>query len=160
MPPVGAAASPVAASSPSTSGQPPPVPTSVTVTPGQPAVLRCLDNRVTVQADPDGLPAQTVLTCRPGAPTGVPEPPGPVVAEIIFRLDVTPSPGQSLPKPVNLQVTYPSGAVPPPDREQLTIGYLDGTEWKPVPEQTNQPSANRVTAMVDRPGVYALYRQP
>ena len=111
-------------------------------------------------AEPDALPAGATLACRPVEPQTVPAPPGPLVGDTIFRLDAAPVEGGKLPGLVTIEVTYPAEAVAPAERARLTLGYLDGSEWKPVPAQDAEPADTRISATVDRPGVYALYRQP
>jgi hypothetical protein len=133
---------------------------AVTTVAGQPTLLRCLDDRVEIEADPGALPAGATLACRRVEPPTVPSPPGPVVAETVFRLDASPVEGGKLPGLVALTVTYPADAIAPADRSRVTLGYLDGPEWKPVPDQDADPPGGRVTAPVDRPGTYALYRRP
>ena len=76
-----------------------------------------------------------------------------------MRLDIAP-PADKLPKPIRIQVTYPPDAVPPPERERLTLGFLDGTKWEPLPDQTAEPPTMRISAMTDRTGVFALYVKP
>ena len=119
---------------------------------GHPTQLQCLDDRVKIEADAGALPAGATLACRPAAPNTVPAPPGPVVGGAIFRLDAAPVEGGRLPGPATIEVTYPADAVAPADRARVTLGYLDGSEWKPVPAQDADPAAMRVSALVDRPG--------
>jgi hypothetical protein len=90
----------------------------------------------------------------------VPAPPGPAVGGTLFRLDAAPVEGGKLPGLVSVEVTYPAEAVPPADRARLTLGYLDGSEWEPVQAQDADPAGTKVSATVERPGVYALYRRP
>jgi hypothetical protein len=99
------------------------------------------------------------LVCRQIAPATVPAPPGTIVGETVFRLDASPSEGGALPGPVRLQVTYPPDAVPPAERGRLALAYLDGSAWEPLPDQVADPAASQISAIVDRAGTYALYRQ-
>jgi hypothetical protein len=132
----------------------------VTVAANQPTTLRCLDNRVEVQAGPGALPPQTTLTCQPIEPGSVPKPQGDMVGDAVFELTSRPATGDRLPARVNLAVTYPEDAVAPEDRDRLALAYLDGTRWTRLPEQANDVNAHRVSATVDRAGVYVLHRQP
>jgi hypothetical protein len=133
---------------------------SVTVAPGRPAQLRCLDERVTVEIGPDAFSTQSTFSCRPTDPSRVPPPPGEIVSETIFRLDVPPGGSPALRDQVELAVTYPPGAIPPAERGRLVLAYLDGSHWERLPDQEADPSTTRVTAKIDRAGVYALYRRP
>jgi hypothetical protein len=133
---------------------------TVTVAPGRPVLLQCLGTRVQIAADPDALPPQAILTCRPADLGAVLLPPGPVVDEIAFRLDGSPNDAGALPSPVTLQVSYPADAVPVADRGRLVLGFLEGSTWSPVPDQEADLAAGRISATIDRVGVYALYREP
>jgi hypothetical protein len=132
----------------------------VSAAPGQPTLIQCLGEQVQVIAEPGALPPQTMLTCRPVEPGTVPPPPGEVVGETIFRVEASDGENGTLPSSVTIQVTYPPDAGPAAERDRLILGYLDGTEWQPVPEQDAEPADARVRAPADRTGVYALYRQP
>jgi hypothetical protein len=135
-------------------------PASVTVVAGQPTQLRYLGERVTLSADPDALPAGLTLTLRPVEAGTVPQPPGPIVDAIIFRLEARAADGSALPAPIPVRVRYAAGTVPPAERNRITLGALDGQTWKPLPNQSGAPAAGLVTAELPRAGVYALYRQP
>ena len=135
-------------------------PTSVTTTPGQPLLLRCLGDRVQVSANPDSVPAQTTVSCRPAEPSGVAPPPGPIVNDTLFQLDVEVRNGRELTSPLDLQVTYAPNAVPPDQRNTLKLGFFDGKNWAPVPEQTSDEAARRISARVSEGGIFGLYRQP
>lgn len=135
-------------------------PVTVTTVAGQPTVLECLDGRVRIAADAGDLPAGAALSCRPVEPGSVPAPPGSIVEGTVFRLDGSATTGSTLPSPATLQVAYPADAVTPADRARLTLGYLDGPTWRSLPDQDADPAEARVSAEIDRPGVYALYRRP
>jgi len=131
----------------------------VTVLPNQPTTLRCLDDRVQVQANPGSLPPQTILTCRPIEPGSV-TPPSPLVNDTVFELTSSPGTSSALAGRLDLTVTYAADAVPEDERDQLTVGHLNGDHWEPLPNQVEEPEQTRIRASVDRPGVYGLYRQP
>jgi hypothetical protein len=134
---------------------------SVSAVAGRQTLLECLGERVRVTADPDALPPQTLLTCRSAdLASGPPPPPGPVVGDIAFRLDASPNASGTLPKPVTIEVEYPDAAVPAAERDRVVLGRLDGSTWAPVPDQAADPDASSISAIVDRAGVYALYRAP
>jgi hypothetical protein len=76
----------------------------------------------------------------------------------MFRLDASPGDGTMLSNQIEVQVTYRPDAVPPAERGRLVLGRLEDRTWEPVPAQKAEPNTNRVTAMVDRIGLYALYR--
>jgi hypothetical protein len=122
--------------------------------------LQCLGTRVKITADPDALPPQAIVTCRPADLAAVLLPPGPVVDEIAFRLDGSPNDAGVLPNPVAVQVSYPVDAVPVADHDRLVLGYLEGTVWSRVPDQETDQAPGSIAATVDRDGVYALYREP
>src|SRR3954454_1695731 len=106
------------------------------------------------------MPDQMMLTYVPIAPAAVPPPPGPIVANIIGRLDAAPTSGDRLGGEVEIQVTYPANAVPPADRGKLALGRFNGTAWEKLQDQNADQAGNRITARTDRTGIYALYRQP
>lgn len=83
-----------------------------------------------------------------------------MVGETVFELTSQPANGNRLPARVNLAITYPENAVPAEDRDHLVLAYLDGSRWTRLSEQANETGARRVSATVDRAGVYVLYRQP
>ena len=87
-------------------------------------------------------------------------PPGPVINEILFEIDVESDGGDQLAAPIDLQVTYAADAVPQAERGRLVLGFFDGTRWSPLPEQTAEQAVNRVSAKASEVGIYALYRQP
>jgi len=154
-------ASPVAAPAASPAAGPPTAaPASVTVAAGQPMQLRYLGDRVMLSAEPDALPAGLTLTLRPVEAGTVPQPPGPIVDAIIFRLEVRSSDGAALPAPVGVQVMYAQNAVPAAERSRITLGALDGQTWAPLPDQEAEPTTGRIATELSRAGVYALYRQP
>jgi hypothetical protein len=133
---------------------------SVTVTAGQPTILRCLDDHVQAQAAPGALPPQTSLTCRPIDPGSVPPPPEPIVGGTVFDLTSSSGTSTTLPGKLDLTVTYAAGVVPVEQRESLTLGYLNGDHWEALPGQAPDPDQTVIGAKVDRPGVYGLYQQP
>lgn len=133
---------------------------SVTTAEGEPTLLRYLGDRVRLSADPDALPPDLMLTVRPVEAGTVPQPPGPITSEIIFRLGVEPSDMAALPAPLALQVTYTAAGTQAGEQGRPVLGYFDGQRWAPVPNQSADVAANRVSADVTRTGVYALYRQP
>lgn len=133
---------------------------TVTVTAGRPTELRCLDDRVQLTADPNAVPARTTLTCLWIEPGSVPAPPGPVIAETVFELTASGGDPRMLPAPLDLTATYPADAVPQAERGRVGLAYLDGSTWRPLPDQRPDPATTQVSATVDRAGVYALYRQP
>jgi hypothetical protein len=152
----------IAAAPPAAAGAAgPPVPrggaSSVTVTAGQATDLRCLDDRVQIQADAGGLPPQTILTCRPIEPGSVPTPPGPFADDTVFELTSSPGTSTSLAGKLDLTVTYPA-SIPLDQREKLTLLYLNGKNWEPIADQSPDPDETAIGARVDRPGVYALYQ--
>ncbi|MDP8923165.1 MAG: hypothetical protein M3O34_09860, partial [Chloroflexota bacterium] len=132
----------------------------VTAAAGQPVSLRCQGKPVVVSFAAGALARESMLRCEPVEPGTVPRPPTPPVGEILFRLQVEGDAGPLLPGLAGLSVEYPAGAVPPGEPRQLVLGYLDGARWVPVESQVAEPAVNRVTATVDRAGVYALYQRP
>jgi hypothetical protein len=83
-----------------------------------------------------------------------------MVDQTAFRVETAPGGTEQLPGPVTLQVTYPPDAVPPVERGRLVLGFLDGSAWAAVPDVVAEPAVMRMSARVNRSGVYALYRQP
>jgi hypothetical protein len=132
----------------------------VTTAPGRPTQLRCLGERVTVMANADALPPQLTLTCGPVDAGSVPPSPSSVVGGTLFRLGINPSDGNNLKGTVDLRLTYPGEAVPSADRGRVALGYLDGSNWTILPDQTSEPATTSVSAKTDRAGVYALYLKP
>ncbi|MFN8634901.1 MAG: hypothetical protein U0893_13675 [Chloroflexota bacterium] len=163
-PPAGSAAPlvPVAPAASPASVQPVPRggASTVTASAGRPTELRCLDDRVQVTAGPDALPPRATLTCLQIEPGSVPTPPGPILSETVFQVTTSNGDPRTLPAPLDLTVAYPAGAVPSADRGRLSLAYLDGMVWKPLPDQHAEPDATRVSATIDRAGMYVLYRQP
>lgn len=156
-PPAVAGASP--APSPAVAG-PAPTPTSVTTTPGQPLLLRCLGDRVQVSAAPDAVPAQTTVSCRPMDAGSIPPPPGPVIDDTLFEINVEVRNGRELSSPLDLQVVYAVNAVPPAERSTLKLGFFDGRNWSAVREQTADQAARRISGKITEGGTFGLYRQP
>ncbi len=130
------------------------------VAPGQPVELRCPDERVVVSVAAGVIAEETALRCTQIDPGSVQRPPNPPVGNTVFRLEAEGDTDALLPGLATVAVQYPAGGIPPNERAQLVLGYLDGAQWVVVNAQTPEPAANRVTATVDRAGVYALYRRP
>ena len=130
------------------------------MTAGQDLQVTLTGDRVVVQvfaSTPPGIRLRLYLV----DPNAHPGTPGPLVGDLMFRIEASDASGvplATLPAEVNLSVRYKESDLGGRDDARVTLTRLDPADgqWKPAPRLLTDSASNFVAASISELGVYAV----
>jgi hypothetical protein len=119
--------------------------------------LPCPDPRIVIGVLPVPASSEVMLSCQAVDASQVQQPPGPIVAGMVFRLFTDRAGDVTLPAAASLGIAYGNADLQSDREADLVIGHLQGALWSPVPSQQLNPAADYASATIIELGTYALY---